>query len=129
MPCQSGVICLKKPPGLEARAAASDAASLISAGIGLCFMTQMGRYSGMTKKPLEKLRNHTGHAFLPWGASHGTGQAGTAQPVETHVYIKSDLQDDVAQDILGIGERTCFLHAFCRDDLRQRCSVRTDHAA
>ena len=120
----------EEAPGLGGQGRAPDAASLISAGIGLCFMTQMGRYSGMIKKSMKNYAIIQDTHFSLGGASHGTGQAGTAQPVETHVYIKSDLQDDVAQDILGIGERTCFLHAFCRDDLRPKVrSVRTDHAA
>ena len=102
---------------------APDAASLISAGIGLCFMTQMGRFSSMSKKFMEKYAIIQDTHFSLGGASQGTGQAGTAEPVETHVYIDSNHNDEVAQDILGVGERTCFLHAFCRDDLKPK--VRT----
>lgn len=109
---------------------APDAASLISAGIGLCFMTQMGRFSHMAKLPL------TGYAviqdthFSLGGASGGTGQAGVAQPVETHVYLETDADDDTAQKILEVGERTCFLHAFCRDDLKPKVRGRkTSRAA
>ena len=116
--------------GLGGQGRAPDAASLISAGIGLCFMTQMGRYSGMTKKTMKNYAIIQDTHFSLGGASHGTGQAGTAEPVETHVYIESDLEDRVAQDILGIGERTCFLHAFCRDDLKPKVrSIRTSRAA
>jgi organic hydroperoxide reductase OsmC/OhrA len=99
---------------------APDAASLISAGIGLCFMTQMGRFSKMAKLPL------TGYAIIQdthfslGGASGGTGQAAVAQPVETHVYLETDADNDTAQKILEVGERTCFLHAFCRDDLKPK---------
>ena len=93
-------------------------------------MTQMGRYSGMTKKTMKNYAIIQDTHFSLGGASHGTGQAGTAEPVETHVYIESDLEDRVAQDILGIGERTCFLHAFCRDDLKPKVrSIRTSRAA
>ncbi|MDA0786361.1 MAG: OsmC family protein [Proteobacteria bacterium] len=97
---------------------APDAASLISAGIGLCFMTQMGRYSHMAKLPLTGYSIIQDTHFSLGGASGGTGQAAVAQPVETHVYLDTDADDATAQKILEVGERTCFLHAFCRDDLK-----------
>ncbi|MBO6783785.1 MAG: OsmC family protein, partial [Alphaproteobacteria bacterium] len=107
---------------------APDAASLISAGIGLCFMTQMGRFSHMGKLPLTSYRIIQDTHFSLGGASGGTGQAGTAEPVETHVFLETDdLGDDDAQQILGVGERTCFLHAFCRDDVKAK--VRSSKAA
>lgn len=99
---------------------APDAASLISAGIGLCFMTQMGRFSKMAKLPLTGYSIIQDTHFSLGGASGGTGQAGVAQPVETHVYLDTDADDAAAQQILEVGERTCFLHAFCRDDLKPK---------
>jgi uncharacterized OsmC-like protein len=99
---------------------APDAASLISGGIGLCFMTQMGRYSHMAKLPLTDYSVIQDTHFSLGGASGGTGQAAVAQPVETHVYLETDADDDTAQKILEVGERTCFLHAFCRDDLKPK---------
>ena len=49
---------------------APDAASLISAGIGLCFMTQLGRFSHMAKLPLEGYRViQDTHFSLGGGAS------------------------------------------------------------
>ncbi len=99
---------------------APDAASLISAGIGLCFMTQMGRFSKMAKLPLTGYSVIQDTHFSLGGASGGTGQAAVAQPVETHVYLDTDADDDTAQKILEVGERTCFLHAFCRDDLKPK---------
>ena len=99
---------------------APDAASLISAGIGLCFMTQMGRFSKMAKLPLTRYAIVQDTHFSLGGASGGTGQAAVAQPVETHVYLATDADDEVAQKILEVGERTCFLHAFCRDSLKPK---------
>lgn len=99
---------------------APDAASLISAGIGLCFMTQLGRYAHMAKLPLKGYSIIQDTHFSLGGASGGTGQAGIAQPVETHVFLETEGDDEMAQQILGVGERTCFLHAFCRDDLKPR---------
>ncbi|MBT4588348.1 MAG: OsmC family protein [Rhodospirillaceae bacterium] len=99
---------------------APDAASLISAGIGLCFMTQMGRYSHMAKLPLHNYSIIQDTHFSLGGASGGTGEAGVAQAVETHVYMETGAGDDVAQEILRVGEKTCFLHAFCRNDLKPK---------
>ena len=101
---------------------APDAASLISAGIGLCFMTQLGRFSHMAKLPLDGYRIIQDTHFSLGGASGGTGKAGEAQPIETHVFMDTGegVTEDDAQQILGVGERTCFLHAFCRDDVKAK---------
>lgn len=106
--------------GFGGHGRAPDAASLISAGIGLCFMTQMGRYSNMAKLPLKGYSIIQDTHFSLGGASGGTNQAGVAQPVETHVFLETEADDDVAQQIVGVAERTCFLHAFCRDDLKPK---------
>jgi len=83
-------------------------------------MTQFGRFVTMMKKDLEEYRIVQDTHFSPGGASGGTGQAGVAQSVETHVFLETGADDDAAQQILGVGERTCFLHAFCRDDLKPK---------
>ena len=106
---------------------APDAASLISAGIGLCFMTQLGRFSHMAKLPLDGYRVIQDTHFSLGGASGGTGKAGEAMPVETHTFLDTGADDDTAQQILGVGERTCFLHAFCRDDVKAK--VRSSKSA
>ncbi|CAN0541855.1 unnamed protein product, partial [Laminaria digitata] len=108
---------------------APDAASLISAGIGLCFMTQLGRFSHMAKLPLEGYRVIQDMHFSLGGASGGTGKAGEAMPVETHVYLDTGTDDETAQQILGVAERTCFLHAFCRDDIKAKVRAAKDAKA
>jgi len=108
---------------------APDAASLISAGIGLCFMTQLGRFSHMAKLPLEGYRVIQDTHFSLGGASGGTGKAGEAMPVETHVYLDTGTDDETAQQILGVAERTCFLHAFCRDDIKAKVRAAKDAKA
>jgi len=61
--------------------------------------------------------------FSKGGASGGTGQAGRADPVETHVYLHSLEDDEFARAALDMGEQTCFLHAFCRTDLKAKVRV------
>jgi len=102
---------------------APDAASYISAGIGFCFMTQLGRYAKIAGKRLERYRIVQDAHLSLGGASAGTGAAGTADPIETHVYLDTHEDDDFARTALDMGEQTCFLHAFCKTDLKAKVTV------
>lgn len=102
---------------------APDATSYISAGIGFCFMTQFGRYAKMNKKDLAAYRVVQDSHFSLGGASGGTGKAGQADSLETHVYLESGEDDDFARTILDVSEQTCFLHAFCRTDLKTKIRI------
>ena len=102
---------------------APDANTLISAGIGFCFMTQFGRFVSMLKLNLPDYRIIQDTHFSLGGASGGTGTAGSADPVETHVYLDTSEPDATAQEMLDISEQTCFLHAFCRTDLKTKLKV------
>ncbi len=104
---------------------APDAASYISAGIGFCFMTQFGRYAKIMKKDLQEYRIIQDTHFSLGGASGGTGQAGKADSVETHVHLVTGEEDEFAREILDMSEQTCFLHAFCKTDLKTRVKVRS----
>jgi len=103
---------------------APDANTLISAGIGFCFMTQFGRFVSMLKLDLPDYRIVQDTHFSPGGASGGTGKAGDADPIETHVYLETRESDRTAQEMLDISEQTCFLHAFCRTDLKTKLRVK-----
>lgn len=105
------------------QARAPNAASYISAGIGFCFMTQLGRFAKMNKSKLEEYRIVQDAHFSLGGASGKTGKPGEADPLETHVYLKSSESDDDAKYMLDMSEQTCFLHAFCRTDLKTKVKV------
>ena len=102
---------------------APNAISYISAGIGFCYMTQLGRYAKISKKNLDSYTVIQDTHFSKGGASGGTGIPGAADPVETHVYIESEHDDDYARTVLDMGEQTCFLHAFCRTDLKAKIKI------
>ena len=102
---------------------APDANALISAGIGFCFMTQFGRFVSMLNLDLPDYRIVQDSHFSLGGASGGTGKAGEADPIETHVYLETGESDETAQEMLDISEQTCFLHAFCRTDLKTKLKV------
>jgi organic hydroperoxide reductase OsmC/OhrA len=103
---------------------APDANTLMSAGIGFCFMTQFGRFVSMLKLDLPDYCIVQDTHFSLGGASGNTGLAGTADSVETHVYLETDESDETAQEMLDISEQTCFLHAFCRTKLKPILRIR-----
>ena len=103
---------------------APDANTLISAGIGFCFMTQFGRFVSMLKLDLPDYRIVQDTHFSLGGASGGTGKAGAADPIETQVYLETSEGDEIAQEMLDISEKTCFLHAFCKTDLKTKLKVK-----
>lgn len=102
---------------------APDANTLISAGIGFCFMTQFGRFVSMLKLDLPDYRIVQDTHFSLGGASGGTGEAGSAEPIETHVFLETSESDQTAQEMLDISEKTCFLHAFCKTDLKTKLKI------
>ncbi len=108
---------------------APDAASYISAGIGFCFLTQLGRYAKIAKKNLGDYRIIQDTHFSLGGASGGTGKPGESDPVETHLYLESGEDDGFARAALDMSEQTCFLHAFCKTDLKAKVKVRPTRAA
>jgi organic hydroperoxide reductase OsmC/OhrA len=108
---------------------APDAATLISAGLGFCFMTQFGRFAAITKKHLDRYRIIQDTHFSVGGASGGTGLAGAADPVETHVYLDTEEDEEFARTLLDMGEQTCFLHALCRTDLKTKLKLSATSAS
>ncbi|MFQ5517636.1 MAG: OsmC family peroxiredoxin, partial [Acidimicrobiia bacterium] len=110
-------------PQFGGRGIAPDAATYMSAGIGFCFMTQFGRYAKIIKKNLDAYRIVQDIHFSPGGASGRTGRPGSADAVETHVYLDSSEGIEFAETILDMSEQTCFLHAFCRTDLKAKMRI------
>ncbi len=102
---------------------APDAATLISAGIAFCFMTQFGRFVSMLELDLPAYRIVQDAHFSAGGASGRTWQPGRTDPVETHVFLETSETDTVAREMLDIAEQTCFLHALCRTDLKPKVKV------
>ena len=101
---------------------APDAASYLAAGIGFCFMTQLGRYAKILKKELGEYAVLQDLHFSPGSGGAGSGRA---DPVETHVYLASGEDDEFARRCLDMSEQTCFLHAFCRTGLAVDVRVTT----
>jgi hypothetical protein len=97
----------------------------LGAGVGFCYMTQLGRYAHIRKKHLAaySLTQKNGFVFsAPADVTEREAPANetgfvTAHPFDTHVFIESEETDQVAGDFMRTGARTCFLHAAMRDQL------------
>ena len=85
----------------------------LSAGVGFCFMTQLGRYAHIVKQKLASYRIVQHNLFELRRDEEGKEQA-FAAPVDTHVFIRCDESEDDARRLLSMGEQTCFLHAAMR---------------
>lgn len=103
--------------------------ALLSAGIAFCYMTQIGRYAHIVKQKLDGYSILQDSFFSLPGASGGTGKAGQAHPLETHVHLTGPEDADFARRIVDMGERTCFLHALCRTPLKTRIRFGSSEAA
>lgn len=79
----------------------------LSAGVAFCYMTQLGRYAHIVKKPLDDYRLVQDTHFS------GSGASADAAPVRTQVFLTVS-DDDYARTLVDMGEQTCFLHAACR---------------
>jgi len=102
---------------------APDAASYLAAGIGFCFMTQLGRYAKIHKRDLSAYRIVQDIDMTLGGISSATGEPGDATEPRTHVYLVSKEDADFGRDLLDMGEQTCFLHALCRTPLNTRIQL------
>lgn len=102
--------------GAESEHAPSGLAYL-SAGIAFCYMTQLGRYAHIVKKPLNDYRLVQDTRFS------AVGTAGDVTPVRTHVFLDTPDGDEYARTLVDMGEQTCFLHAACRSDVAAKITL------
>jgi len=86
----------------------------LSAGVGFCYMTQLGRYAHITKQDLESMRIVQENLFTVEGSAADWSRFAKALPVNTHVFLDTGEPGEVAQKTVSMGERTCFLHAAMR---------------
>ena len=103
-------------PGEECKVPrAPSPAMYLSAGIAFCYLTQMGRYAHIVRKPLTDYRLVQDSAFGLPGASSGSGRACSTDALLTEVFIQSTADDEFAKSVVSMSEQTCFLHAACRE--------------
>ena len=81
-----------------------------SAGIGFCFMTQIGRYAKIKKYALKGYSIDQATSFT----IHKNRSE--VHPITTTTHIFSDYSDDTAKEILKMSEQTCFLHGAMKEE-------------
>lgn len=90
----------------------------LAAGVGFCFMTQIGRYAQIVKLELKEYSIVQDTVF-------GIGpDSAVAEPVDTHTFLSTGEDDQAAQKILSMSERTCFLHAAMRGTNQTQVTVK-----
>ncbi|MEM8857653.1 MAG: OsmC family peroxiredoxin, partial [Chloroflexota bacterium] len=87
---------------------APSSLSYLSAGVGFCFMTQIGRYAHIVKQDLK------GYSVVQDTSFTIGDESSEAYPVDTHTYFEMGDDDAASQKNLWMSERTCFLHAAMR---------------
>jgi hypothetical protein len=87
---------------------APSSLAYLAAGIGFCFMTQIGRYAHIVKHDLQaySIVQDTNYRVTAGGAA--------ADPVDTYTFLQMGDTVEAAQQTLAMSERTCFLHAAMR---------------
>jgi len=99
------------------KALAPPPLAYMSAGVGFCFMTQLGRYATIAKHKLDAYRIAQ-HTVFPFTGSLADGtRRGTISPVDTQVFLDADYADESdAPKLVDMGQQTCFLHAAMRGE-------------
>jgi len=101
-------------PALGGAGLAPSPLAYVSAGVGFCFMTQLGRYAQIMRWRLDSCAIVQDNDYPSMGRLADGNVRGSAIPFETHVFVRSGRSDDDARRLVAVGERTCFLHAAMR---------------
>jgi organic hydroperoxide reductase OsmC/OhrA len=102
----------------ETSESAPPSLAYLSAGVGFCYMTQLGRYANIVKLGLNSYSIVQDNIFAQSGSARNEDLRASARPVDTHLFVKLDGSDQDAKKLLKMGEQTCFLHAAMRSSNR-----------
>lgn len=103
-----------EPAGEGGEGRAPDAMGYVAAGVGFCFMTQLGRYAHAMDTELTGYRLVQDTHVSTSRARAGSDQPPEATPVETDLFIDTPADAEFARTALDMSEQTCYLHALCR---------------
>ena len=95
----------------------------LSAGISFCFMTQLGRYAHVAKHNMQAYQIVQDTSFSLPAQVNDKEEMTTSAPVDTHVYIGNEEDEEKTQTLLNMGEQTCYLHAACRTGIKTRIKL------
>ena len=113
------ITCDERPDG----DAAPSGLAAIAAGIAFCYMTQFTRYIEHRKHKVRAIRFVQTLPFTLAGSAVDGSLTGGLEPVDTHVFLHAEEPDEVMQNLLGVAENTCYLHAALRATLAGRVEL------
>jgi uncharacterized OsmC-like protein len=99
---------------MGAQEQAPSSLAYLAAGVGFCYMTQLGRYAQIVKQDLRSYRIVQDNVFKLQQSDSAPVPEAVAKPVDTHVFVTFDESEEAAQKLVSMGEQTCFLHAAMR---------------
>lgn len=89
----------------------------LAAGVGFCFMTQIGRYTNIMKHDI------SAYSIVQDTVFEIASDHAKAESVDTHVFLDTGEPDGNSQKTLYMSERTCFLHAAMRMSNQSKISM------
>lgn len=100
-----------KTDELSTQSTAPSGMSYLCAGIAFCYMTQLLRYSEYLKYKISDIRMVQINPFRLTGSVSQNNLQAFADPVDTHLFLNGEEADEVMQNLLTMGAKTCYLHA------------------
>lgn len=99
-------------PSADERAPSAE--TYLAAGVAFCFLTQLGRYARIVRKPLDDYR-----IIQDMAIGEGNGN----EPIRTQLFIETAENGDYGATLIRMGAQTCFLHAACQKPLSTEVST------
>lgn len=96
--------------------------ALFAAGIAFCYMTQLLRYIEHMKLPIRAVRLVQ---YAPYAVANDAGGAprGGAEPVDTHLFLHGEADDETSEKLQRVAANTCYLHQTLLHPLTPRIEV------
>lgn len=86
-----------------------------AAGIAFCLLTQLSRFAKIARLSVDDIRlQQRARYFIEGSARKGTLHS-RALGVETEVHVESNEPRERIQELIRMGEQTCFCHASVRE--------------
>ncbi len=84
--------------------------SLTTSGVVYCYITQLLRYIEHQKLKIRGVRVVQASPYTLTGAPKD-GWRGSAEAVDTHLFLNGEESDDAYETLMTVAARTCYLHA------------------
>lgn len=97
---------------------APSSLAYLAAGVGFCFMTQIGRYASIMKHDLKS------YSIVQDTVFDIAADLARAECVDTHMFLETGETMEASQKTLFMSERTCFLHAAMRSSNKTKINLR-----